>query len=30
VDRGQSLENIVPGVFTSVLAKHSRSFSLID
>lgn len=24
------LENIVPGVFTPVLAKHSKSFSLID
>jgi len=23
------LENIVPGVFTPVLAKHSKSFSLI-
>lgn len=23
-------ENIVPGVFTPVLAKHSKSFSLID
>jgi hypothetical protein len=24
------LGNIVPGVFTLVLAKHSKSFSLID
>jgi len=24
------LGNIVPGVFTPVLAKHSKSFSLID
>jgi hypothetical protein len=24
------LSNIVPGVFTPVLAKHSKSFSLID
>jgi hypothetical protein len=23
-------ENIVPGAFTPVLAKHSKSFSLID
>jgi hypothetical protein len=26
----QGLGNIVPGVFTPVLAKHSKSFSLID
>jgi hypothetical protein len=27
---GSELGNIVPGVFTPVLAKHSKSFSLID
>ena len=27
---GAGLGNIVPGVFTPVLAKHSKSFSLID
>jgi hypothetical protein len=27
---GPTVENIVPGVFTPVLAKHSKSFSLID
>ena len=26
----QNFGNIVPGVFTPVLAKHSKSFSLID
>jgi len=25
-----TLGNIVPGVFTPVLAKHSKSFNLID
>ena len=28
--RGPESGNIVPGVFTPVLAKHSKSFSLID
>jgi hypothetical protein len=28
--RKPTVENIVPGVFTPVLAKHSKSFSLID
>jgi hypothetical protein len=28
--RGSELGNIVSGVFTPVLAKHSKSFSLID
>lgn len=28
--RPRTLENIVPGVFTPVLAKHSKSFSLVD
>ena len=27
---GPEFGNIVPGVFTPVLAKHSKSFSLID
>ncbi|MGA9392946.1 MAG: hypothetical protein WBV69_21125 [Candidatus Sulfotelmatobacter sp.] len=27
---GTEISNIVPGVFTPVLAKHSKSFSLID
>lgn len=27
---GFELGNIVPGVFTPVLAKHSKSFSLIE
>ncbi len=28
--RAQDLDNIVSGVFTTVLAKHSKQFSLID
>jgi hypothetical protein len=30
VDFKRAIGNIVPGVFTPVLAKHSKSFSLID
>jgi len=30
VPREPESENIVSGVFTPVLAKHSKSFSLID
>ena len=29
-NRAQDLDNIVSGVFTTVLAKHSKQFSLID